>query len=544
MASVAIGLATTAIGLVVKKSRDEIAKKFKGGDVAEEAFRKWIMTETNAVSLDGLTRKDLNTSITYFREGVVYLFKELCITNNGQENDNEVVNIDEVLTNPNLAGFIHSNQSCSPGLKTAKKSFKEAHKTATAAYSTDTLRTSGRIRAMAIRVGARILENVDNPKNALEGCKMYLADLHDMPEVQKNFKVALKGGIRAHIGRNERREIISDVCHVNRAVHDLMQIVCQFQDLQKLHCVDIGKEKVDPLRDVRVTTILLKPYKHCRITPWPLDPYKVNMPRGITTNTRGQFIVGDQKDLSVKVFNRSGKFQKCFCLPFSDQNKFKMKDVATDGGNNVYVLVRVNTPTGRAQRYDAVYVFRDMGSDQHYADFSLEKEFIGHTLTIDDHNKKVLVLRKNSAKSVVDVYETHGRFVRRFGQDVLKDPSDITATNDGHIVVVDKFDSHVYVFNEQGKQLYDFEIKGLYFSLNIAPYLPCNQHVVVAGKEKSKNSQLHMLIYTVEGQFVRSLRIGGQEIDSLAAITVNKEGRFAVVFRRSKDSQAEEVCVV
>lgn len=164
------------------------------------------------------------------------------------------VNIPETLNRWKLADL---NDADNRALLNAKDSFKDAERKATEAFSNEELEATDRIQAMVIRVAARILENVDHPEDALAACKLCLQDLHSMPEVQNNFKVALDNGVRAGLKRKKRRKIISNVCRVNRAIHDVMLNVGEALDLEK-HCVDIGNETlVDTLRDVRVTKALL-----------------------------------------------------------------------------------------------------------------------------------------------------------------------------------------------------------------------------------------------------------------------------------------------
>ena len=58
-------------------------------------------------------------------------------------------------------------------------------------------------------------------KSALpDECEQCLQKLHSLPAVQKSFKVELEKGrlnVRSRFGKEERREIISTVCQVNRA---------------------------------------------------------------------------------------------------------------------------------------------------------------------------------------------------------------------------------------------------------------------------------------------------------------------------------------
>lgn len=564
MTSIVTDVFKATIGLLVDKGRDVAAERLRGGDVTDEAIRRWIVREINAVSskLNGLARKDLNTSINHFRTGLVYLFEVLNKAQSGadgsvttqtametEERHNEArcpssataVNIPEAL---NRWKDTDLDEADKRALLNAKEGFKDAGRKATEAFSNEDLETTDRIQAMVVRVAARILENVDHPKDALAACRLCLEDLHSMPAVQKNFKVALDNGFWSRFRKNERREIISNVCHVNRVVYDVMQIVCEAVDLEK-HCVDIGKETlVDTLRDVRITqTLPESDIGHCCVTPRLLGQdgekpdSKLKMPQGIATDRQGQFIVGDNEDRNVKVFDRRGKFVKSlYPRPNGDDTELSIRDVGTDRHDNIYVLVRLEKPTGFPEY--VVYVF-DTNADLDHT-FSLRGSR-GCKMTIND-NDKLMVLREHSRNCIVDVYNTdNGQFVRSFGDGKLKDASAITAAHN-RVLVVGKDGSHVHVFSEMGEHLGNFQVEGFYFSLTIAFYRSSAQHIVVAGKENFKKYRLYMLIYTVEGKLVRTIQLDGKGIDYLSRVTVSKEGHFAVVYQGSQDS--EKVLVV
>lgn len=563
MSSIVTAVLEATIGLLFNLGRDAVTESLRGGDVTNETVRHWIVRESYALSskLNGLARKDLNTSINHFRKGLVYLVEVLkntpcgvddstteqnLVELDGNNSDNRLpssvtaVNIPEILNRWKLADL---NDADNRALLNAKEGFKDAGRKATEAFSNEELETTDRIQAMVIRVAARILENVDHPSDALAECKLCLQDLHSMPGVKNSFKVALDNGYRASLQRKKRRKIITNVCRVNRAIYDVMLSVGEALDLEK-HCVDIGNATlVDTLRDVRVTQTLLKSdIADCCVTPrligqeGDIPESELKMPQGITSNRQGQFIVGDNKDRSVKVFDRSGKFVKDLRpLPHGEGAELSIRDVATDRRDNIYVLVRLERATGLP--WYAVYVSDTNANLDHK--FKLSKGSRGCKMTISGKDK-VLVLH---SRNCIDMYKTDGQRLRSFGAQILRDALAITAAHDGRVVVADKDGSHVHVFDEKGTHLVNFQLKGLYFSPNIAFYQSRAQHIVVAGKKNVKNYQrLDILIYTMKGKLVRTIELNGKGIDHVSRVTVSKEGRFAIVYRGSRDS--EEVLIV
>ena len=147
-------------------------------------------------------------------------------------------------------------------------------------------------------------------------------------------------------------------------------------------------------------------------------------------------------------------------------------------------------------------------------------------LTVTDSGK-VLVL----SYDVVSVYEADGQFVREFGKDILKNARDITAANDGRVMVVDSDDCCVQIFTEHGKYLNKFKLQECYSRLlfkncQIA-FHRASDHVVFAGS--TRETPLQVKIYTKDGEFVRSTQINDERIQYLPGMTVTTEGRIVVL---------------
>ena len=76
MSSIATAVFKVTIGLLVNKGRDKAAEKLKDGDVTDQKFRGLIVREIDDIKskLDGLSRKDLLASISFFEEGIELLY--------------------------------------------------------------------------------------------------------------------------------------------------------------------------------------------------------------------------------------------------------------------------------------------------------------------------------------------------------------------------------------------------------------------------------------------------------------------------------------
>ncbi|KAL9967057.1 hypothetical protein ACROYT_G025220 [Oculina patagonica] len=473
MSSIVTAVFKATIGLLVNKGRDMAAEKLKDGDVTDQKSRGLIVREIDDIKkkLDGQARKDLLASISFFEEGIEILYEVFDKSRSRSEYGAvttqaacaEALSLTKGMGNLKLTDL---DESATRVLSNAKKRFEDARRRATDAFKNEALETSDRILAMQYRVMATILETVDNPADAIAPCRVCIKELNSLSVVQNSFSVQLKKGkqaVRGLFSKKGRRKIIYSVCLVNHVIFDVTQTVGKDVSLWMWPTVDIGEDKVDPLRDEREGE----------------EEHKLTDALGIATNSSGQFVVGDLH--SVKVFDSSGKFSNSF----SPQNDVVIRvlyilDVATDMNENIYLLVEGLKKLDESyEGVHTVYIFSNT-ADLHRK-FPVRRRN-SDRLTVTDGGK-VLVLG-NPGRNVVDVYETDGQFVRSVGEGVLKDASDITAAYEGRVMVVDR-DSSVYVFSESGGQLNKFKLQRCYPCPRIA-FHRASKHVVVAGIERGK----------------------------------------------------------
>jgi len=435
-------------------------------------------------------------------------------------------------------------------LSEAKERFKMAREKATEATNNEALSTFDRITAVRYRVMASMLESAVGTvltagdlsslsvktamENALPECEQCLQKLHSLPDVQRNFRIGLEKSVlnvKGRFGRDERREIISTVCQVNRAIYDAAQIANKDVHVWLWPSVDTGEDKIDPLRDSRVKKVLQKVgMEHCCVKPWSIgqegeEEHKLKYPWGIATNTDGQFIIADNGDKTVKVFSSSGKFLHSF-KPQTDDADTLLDDldVATNLNNsNIYVLVRLRKPG--AERWELeMHVYQNSGDRLNK--FPVRRGYWDR-LTVSSN--KVLVLRGtyHEHKDVVDVFNHDGGYVCSFGEGILKSARDITTVPDGSVMVIDEDDFCVHVFTEDGTQLNKFNINTKGDFCRVASH-PAGEHVVIACIEPG-TYRPRVDIYTKDGKFVRAIALDEERILGLARITVTMEGHIAAV---------------
>ena len=557
------------IGLLAKKGRDEAAERLTEGDVTDQKFRGLIMREIHELktNLEGLARRDLLAAVDYFEAGLRYLYEAIDGESKAEGGALKVEeterigeeSLEEASSFPSLTCAVKTvslakglrkmelnvlDETTKRSLYQAKERFKMAREKATDTCNNEALSIFDRITAIRYRVMATILETAVEAvrcanelsflslrsalRGALPECEQCLEKLHSLPAVQNSLKVELDKGLR--FSKDERREIISAVFQVNHAIYDVMQIVGRNAHLWIWPFVDTGEDKIDPLRDSRVTKVMHKlGREHFCLKLWTFgqegeEEHKLKGPTGIVTNTHDEFIISDHGDGKVKVFDSSGKYLSALCPQADDPEAHVfLADVTVDAIGNIFVLTRLQKP-GVFECEVRVFGRND---GLHYK-FLLTEGDWAWRLNVNSDSNKVLILRSAfGGKNVIDIHKINGRFVIRFGEEVLNYATDITATNDNRVMVVEK--SCVHVFTENGEHLFKINLEGSFCFPKITFHWP-SEYAVVAGDEAGTNN-LRFLIYTKDGDFVRSIRLDEERIDWLGGITVTVDGRIVVAFK-------------
>ena len=532
----------------------------KDGDVTDQKFFSLIVMEIDEIKskLDALSWKDLKASVSFLEEGIALLYEVFNIANarsvcgavTAQAACNEAFPLIEGIRRLEITGL---DESATRKLSTAKERFKDARRKATEAFQNEGLKTSDRILAMKYRVMATILETVDNPADAVGPCGVCVKELNSLPAVQNNFDVQLKTGIQAvrgWFGQEERREVISSVCHVNRVIYDVTQTFSGDARFWIWPTVDTSDNKINPLYDARVTKVLIQQgMEHCCVTPWSFGQegekeHELKSPIGIATNSSGEFIVGDYGDRCVKVFDRNGELVRVFGLPTEDvTTPLYIEDVVTDMNDNIFVLTMMGKPgfheSERSRR--SWWVYKPTKTAELHNRFRLRGEGLYRRLSVRDTGK-VMTLRDRTA---VEEYDSNEELVHSFGEEILRYAIDITVANDGRVLVLDNYDDSsrsdsfradlvVYIFNEHGDHLNKFKLQRDYSLYTSIAFHPAGEHVVVAGKELD-SKLLEVKIYSKDGEFVRSTQIQiCDDFSEVGGIAVNNDGRIAVVTSNAK----------
>ena len=584
MSSIVTTVFNSSIGWLVNKGRNIAAEKLKEGDVTDQKIRDLIVGDVEDIKskLEGLSRQDLLAAVDFFETGIRYLFEALNVKPIGQvsnataetkvkiaaENIDELSLANKVKAKVSVAAEMREKSENIDFDETTKLTFFEAEKRfqlaremATKAFNNEALKIFDRITAIRYRIMATMLGSVAKTagtigdlssssvkialENALPECYQCLQKLHSAPVVQSYFEVQMTKksvlNLRGLFGTDERREIISSVCQVNRAIYNVTQEVGKEAHAWVWPSVCIDKDKVDLLRDGRVLQVMRDlNMEHCSV-PWSFtlsqegeEEHKLTFPRAIATNSHGYFLIVDGTDNDVKVFDGNGNYDFKFNAPHDDAC-IKIVDVEVDVDDQIYLLVCRKRPA--AEQWEREVQILTKTADLQNM-FPVKGGFSGMTRLIVD-GSKVMVLVDNE----VYVYEQNGEFLFRFGKGLLSCARDI-ASFDGRVIILDeeglysfsaKIDTWAHIFTMEGQHLAKFNVNiegDIYYRIACHPI---SGHVVAAGITLDTidldRDLLTIALYTANGDFVRRIQLNENQrsiLRPVKGLTVTTKGDIAV----------------
>ena len=622
------------LGFLIKKGRKVAVERLKDSDVTNEKLKNWIVDEIDSINskLDAMAKKDLGASISFFKEGLVFLNNAMeTITcglgslnaspvqvgkvknvkeedfeesnekanpeaskqeaswpklfwsiasqvtgfwDHGTEDDKGSEAAPQMTGEPKRSSGAEGNELSFTGelrnlnlnsldeikvaILDAKKRFDDARRKATEAFNNEVLTPMDRILAMGVRLMATILEKVDNPVSALDACISGLNELHSMPFVTENFSVELEKGIKSRFSKDERRQIVSFACQVNRTIYDFALLVSAKEVLSFWPCVEIANERVDPLRDSRIANMLRKLEMGDFCLPWSfgqkdeLEHQRLASATSIATNTLGQFLVVDLSENCAKMFDASGKFLKTFCPFTHTESTFStIQAVATDQDDNIYVL-EGKISDGKAKV--CLHVLNNLA--QFLNDLKVGIDLEARTVKVTA-SRLVLVLvrtfrlsREVDGSSTIEndyvvLKDTKGKRIGYLSSRMFRPLKDITAADDLIMILDDS--SYVTVFREANVSEEDcpvspflkaFPVRGDACAIT---FHPRSKHVIIVSQIEEQRWQL--LFYSKEGKFERSIDLDVEQDYEITGAAVTTDGRICIAASNFRENRGKVLVV-
>ena len=563
LASFAVLVFKCGAYVVWKKARKEVLKKLKEEEsIGDGNFLRLLLTETDELDLklDQISQKELGASRVSFKEGLTIVNEVLNkIGKSGEDKThtatvsvswkstfyavNAAVDIVDSMTG-NLKSLKVTDLDERAGklLNEAKEAFGNASLQANEAFSNPSLKATVRVQAMSICIMAKILKHMDDPSIAFTSCKSYLNNLYSLQQIQDSFcsLVTGKGSFD--------KEIVRDVCYLNRLLFDVIHRVSEKEVFWSWPPIIIRKDdkiiyRLDPLRDVRVTKALCSKSRKKDVlsnvaevtVAWSFGAEepdtKLISPQDVTTDHHGHFIVADNGDRCIKVFNNSGKFVKSFSPLPRHQVDEEICSVVTDREDNIFVLTKIDKYHHKVDLFDK--------DGKLLKRFQLEEGLVCCSPVINDSNELFVAIenqKDDSKHSKVYAYRSDGKSIihKGFGQDILMEPTDMTVANGGLLMVLNR-DGHVVTFDKDGKHLpeRDFYHKGD-SPANALAFHSESEHVVISSLEPG--FFVNISIYDKRRACVHNIHQGGEQMTKKEQrecvppkIVLTKDGNIAVL---------------
>ena len=548
--------------VVWKIARKEVLKKLKEDEsIGDGNFRRLFFAETDELELklDQISRKELSASRVSYKEGLTIVNEVLnkigkivedathtaTVTVSGNSTFyavNTVVDIVDSMTG-NLKSLKVTDLDERAGklVNEAKVAFGNASREAKEAFSNSSLKATLRVQAMSICIMAKILKHMDEPAIAFPSCKSFLNDLYSLQQIQDSFCSLVTG-------KGFDKEIVRDVCYLNRLLFDVIRRVSKKEVFWSWPPIIIGKEgkiihRIDPLRDVRVTkTLCSKSSKKDVLTnvtemtvAWSFGAEepdtKLISPRDVTTDHHGHFIVADNGDRCIKVFDDTGKFVRSFSALPRHQVDEEICSVVTDREDKIFVLTKIDKYHHKVDLFDK--------DGKLLKRFPLEEGLVCCSPVINDSNELFVMIenQKNDSKqSTIYAYKSDGKPIihKGFGQDILMEPTDMTVANGGLLMVLNR-NGHVVTFDKDGKHLpeRDFYHEGDSPAKALA-FHSKSEHVVISSLEPG--FFVNISIYDERLACVHNIYQGGEQMTKKEQrecvppkIALTKDGNIAVL---------------
>ena len=383
------------IGILCDKIRDVTARQLSEGDLTDEKFRKLIIRELDDIKckLEGLARKDLLSSFSFFKEGICRLnlctsiSKEFTVEPGNCETEQKSKSstfslkrdslLNDALILSNIIGELKVDSE--ERLLNAKESFRTSREEATRAFNNVSLTTDDRIMASKLRIASRILEGLQDPEAAAQDCLLYIEELHNMPAVREIFSVNVKGGMKSRLKQAKRQEKIRSIATLNFTVLEFISKFTKiFIGVFNWPVIDLRGYTFHPIFDDDENLATLE--KSGLNTTWECtfsQRITIEGYHSCAVNSKGEIFITEGKWnrlASVKVVRRSGEIQ-VFSENLLEEKQlmYSVSSLTIDANDDVYLGICCLDMSSNGIR---VLVFNTNGSIKRDLKLSIDEYFV------------------------------------------------------------------------------------------------------------------------------------------------------------------------
>ena len=549
MASVITNILCSTVGLLWNKARDFAAKKLKDGDTTDEKFREIIIRDLNDIktTLDCLSRKDLLSSYSFLKEGVLLLNLALDQSNvkhttapeqaeNGQNEtsvlpkDGECGIFNEALT------LAHATKRLSlvsnKHFKSAKDIFKTARERATEAFWNEGLNVTERIMACKLRVVARILECLENPDSTTTACRLFLEELHGLSAVRQIFSVYLSGGLKSKLNKAERFENVKSVILTNLIIFEFTaKFGGKYPDVQCWPTIELSERNFNPARGwyevwkQAPSDEMIQPPKH--LVTEVIKPYSavVNSRSEIITRSSGAIkIISSTKEIKVVNFPEPQDGELIYQV---------LMALAVDSKDNVYAIRWLQTQTNTSGNAVNTKSYVMYALDDNYdVQYQCTLEFLDATnrtavRIATDNNDNIIVIANLDNSVYICDNTGHLRYKFERDQDLV---NTLNISDKGELITIRSSDHKaVYIHTQDGIFTSTIKVPEGHIAKGVVFHYVISKIIVLT--YNTRKDSFFLLCYSKKGELESSMFICKTNI--IPNITSHPSGPVAVVQKRS-----------
>jgi hypothetical protein len=550
------------VGILCDKIRDVTAGRLSEGDLTDEKFRKLIVRELDDIKcrLEGLARKDLLSSFSFFKEGICRL--NLCLqdkyTNNSRVSDVEPGNdagesedatfsskrdsfLDSALTLSNIIRELKIDSK--ERLLDAKKSFRTSREEATRAFNNVALTIDDRIMASKLRIASRILEGLQDPDAAAQDCLLYIEELHNMPAVREIFSVHVKGGMKSRLNQAKRLEKSRSITTLN---FTLLEFISKFTKTS-VGCfnwpvIDLRGHTFHPIFDDNENLVTVE--KSGLKATWETtfsERLTIEGYHSCAVNSKGQIFITDGKWnrlASIKVVKRSGEIQL-----FSEnvleekQLMYSVSSLTIDANDDIYLGICCLDTSANGIR---VLVFNSTGSIKRELKLPIDEYFaIDFSMMITQES--IITCSSGGRLHFFDSKDSKLKAYYSLPHyDSSVECSCLSTSDENDIIVNYPRGESVNIYTEGGelKQIIKLprkdNTKELVHTVRGVVFDPVRKHVLVLIYDPFLFDQTsyRLLVYSKSSELLNTFRLANFPVEGLAQLTSHPTGPIAVIGSR------------
>ena len=539
MSSIITVILKSAVGLLGNKARDKTVEKLRH-DVTDAQVREIVVRELNDIKtkLDGISRKDLLSSVSFLREGIELLYVSLDRSTQEDRYESSAMSSDAASARLNetleLTRAVE-NIKCRGEYKFAKERFKDARRKATEAFFNEALKIEDRIFAAKLRVASEILENLESPKIAVTGCLSFLRDVHNLPAIREIFSVYLNGGIKS-LGKQERAENVKSVMMINSA---LFQFLLKFgsKRTDRLNwpagTIELADRNFNPILEWHKISSRKSMGGELGVRPNELvldESNEILFPRLSAVNSHGDIIVIHSDD-EIKIISSTGETKVVKLLePEGQFVHRRISTIAVDKDDVIHVvsILRTGTETHAVSSY-VLNVLNESYNCKHVCSLDFLEEHSDRYPTMDmaiNKNNDIIMTRNNNRS--VYVCGNSGKLKHKFERDTSSLLM-LSISNKNEIMIPTDRGKAVNFYTEEGNLTSQIKLPEGHSVLSMAFQYFLGKIIVLTRVEEMESRYLLCYSETGELQSTTFCSLARE----LPSITSHPAGPVAVVKEKS-----------